>query len=414
MASIHRLTTKQINHTKKPLNDGGNLWLIVTGDSKKWVFRKTIAGRAVAIGLGGYPETGLAAARADAEQCREWIKAGLDPLQERRRIKQERENPTHTPTFTQAAARFILTNRHQWKSRKHTLQWISTLRQHARPVIGSMPVDQITIQDIQRVLNPIWNTIPETAKRVQGRVERVLDWATVQRYREGENPARWRGRLDKIYPATNKLKKQMNGGRERHHKAMPYTDLPDFWKALQERKGISPVALRFAILTACRSGEVLGAEWSEIDLDSRVWVIPAGRMKAGVEHRVPLTEPMVDLLQSLPRLNQWVFPSNQQGKHLSNMAMLKVLRDMGYGKDGQSPPFTVHGMRSAFRDWCEEQSSFPHGVIEKALAHAISNATERAYNRADLFEKRRKLMEAWGNYVLPAIAENVLKLPNVS
>jgi integrase len=394
---IHRLTDKQINNATKNLNDGGNLWLLIRRETKVWAFRYMLNGRSRKAGLGSYPAVSLAMAREAATQYKQWLSQGIDPMDQR--DKHQAEASITIPTFTSAAARFILTNRHQWKNRKHAKQWISTLRTYAKPKIGQKLVTDITTEDVKAILLPIWNSKTETAKRVQGRIERVLDWATANKYRTGDNPARWAGRLDQIYPSPNKVKKRNNGGNESHQLAMPYQDLPAFYDSLEGKDGNSAQALKFLILTACRSGEVLNAVWDEIDIENKTWTIPARRMKAGTEHRIPLTDKIIGILESLPRLSDFVFAGNRHGRPLSGMAMLTMMRKMGYIKGGQHPAYVPHGFRSSFRDWCEEQSSAPHGVIERALAHTIPNATERAYNRGDLFDKRRSLMEAWGNYV---------------
>jgi len=394
---IHRLTDKQIKNAKKNLNDGGNLWLLIRRETKVWAFRYMLNGKSRKAGLGSYPAVSLAMARETAAQYKQWLSQGIDPIDQK--DHQQAEASIVIPTFTSAAAKFILTNRHQWKNRKHAKQWISTLRTYAKPKIGNKLVTDITTEHVQAILSPIWNSKTETAKRVQGRIERVIDWSTAMKYRTGDNPARWAGNLDQIYPSPNKVKKLNNGGNESHQLAMPYQDMPEFFEGLEDKSGNSVKALKFLILTACRSGEVLNATWNEINLDNKTWTIPASRMKAGTEHRIPLTDNMIDILESLPKLNDYAFAGNRHGRPLSGMAMLTMLRKMGYVKGGQYPAYVPHGFRSSFRDWCEEQSSAPHGVIERALAHTISNATERAYNRGDLFDKRRSLMEAWGQFV---------------
>jgi len=394
---IHRLTDKQIKNTTKNLNDGGNLWLLIRRETKVWAFRYMLKGKARKAGLGSYPTVSLSMARETANQYRKWLYQGIDPMDQRDR--QHTNASKKVPTFISAAARFILTNRHQWKNRKHIKQWISTIRTYAKPKIGNRLVSDITGEDIQSILSPIWNSKTETAKRVQGRIERILDWSTAMKYRTGDNPARWNGNLDQIFPAPNKVKKLNNGGNEKHQSAMPYQELPDFYEHLEAKNSNPSKALKFLILTACRSGEVLNATWNEIDLDNKTWTIPASRMKAGNEHRIPLTDKMIEILESLPRLNDFIFAGNKYNRPLSSMAMLTMMRKMGYVKEGKYPAYVPHGFRSSFRDWCEEQSSAPHGVIEKALAHTINNATERAYNRGDLFDKRRFLMESWGQFI---------------
>jgi len=401
---IHRLADKQIRNTTKNLNDGGNLWLLIRRETKVWAFRYMLSGKSRKAGLGSYPSVSLAMARETAAQYRQWLSQGIDPIDQRDR--QQAEASKVIPTFTSAAARFILTNRHQWKNKKHAKQWISTIRTYAKPKIGKRLVSDITTEHVQAILSPIWNNKTETAKRVQGRIERVLDWAKAMKYRTGDNPARWAGHLDQIYPSPNKVKKLNNGGNENHQSAMPYQELPEFFEDLEDKSGNAVKALKFLILTACRSGEALNATWDEIDLDNKTWTIPASRMKAGKEHRIPLTDKMIEILQSLPNLNEFVFAGNRHGRPLSGMAMLTMMRKMGYVKNGTHPAYVPHGFRSSFRGWCEEQSSAPHGVIERALAHTIKNATERAYNRGDLFDKRRSLMETWGNFVKSASASS--------
>jgi integrase len=408
---IHKLTDKQVRNAKGNLNDGGNLWLLLKRETKVWAFRYMLRGKARKAGLGSYPTVSLSDAREKASQYRKWLSEGLDPIDENKRHQDEKDR--QLPTFTSAAARYILTNRHQWKNRKHIKQWLSTIKLYAKPKIGKKLVSDITTEDVQAILSPIWNGKTETAKRVQGRIERVLDWATANKYRTGDNPAKWAGNLDQIYPSPSKVKKLKNGGQERHLAAMPYDDLPKFIKRLRGKDSNAVKALRFLILTACRSGEVLNATWDEFDLDNKAWTIPANRMKAGKEHRVPLTDAMIEILESLPRLNSYVFAGNRHNRPLSNMAMLSAMRKMGYSEDGKLPAYVPHGFRSTFRDWCEEQSSAPHGVIERALAHTIPSATERAYNRGDLFDKRRLLMQAWCNFVT-AENTNVTSLRKIS
>lgn len=411
-AGIERLTDRQIKNTKKDLNDGGNLWLLRRSSGKVWAFRYMIAGKSRKAGLGSYPKVSLSSARKKAKQYRDWLQDGLDPIDEVNRLEKEKRRVV--PTFKEAATTFIEKQKPEWKSEKHAKQWTATIETYANLVIGSKPVDQITKDDMLAILQPIWLEKTETAKRIQGRIENILDWCHVMEYTTAANPARWRGHLNKLLQKPTKVKKLNNNGEEKHHLAMPYPDLPAFYDLLQKKNSISAKALQFLILTACRSGEVLNATWDEVDFDNRSWTIPAGRMKGGSAHRVPLTDVTIEILQSLQenRLNEFVFPSRKQDASLSGMAMLVMIRKMGYVKGGKFPAYVPHGFRSSFRDWCEEQSSFPHGVIERALAHTIPNATERAYNRGDLFEKRRLLMEAWGDFIEPNNSDHKLKRDN--
>jgi len=390
-AGIERLTDRQVKSTKRSLNDGGNLWILKRGESKTWAFRFTMQGKAHKAGLGSYPTVTLADARKVALSYRKLIHKGVNPINEVKRLKQETRRTV--PTFNQAAARYILKQRHEWRNKKHAKQWISTLRNHADPTIGAKLVTEITKDDVLKVLKPIWLTKTETAKRVQGRIENILDWCFAMDYTVELNPARWQGNLDKLLQSPTKIKKMNNNGVERHHPAMPYEEVPDFYAELETKNGFSVKALKFLILTACRSGEILNATWDEIDIPNKTWTIPAARMKAFKEHRVPLTDEMISILESLHVLNKYVFPGQREGRPLSGATMISTMKKMDIGH------YVPHGFRSSFRDWCEERSTSSYGVIERALAHTIPNKTERAYNRGDLFDKRRELMTVWGDYV---------------
>jgi len=407
--AINKLSELQVKRTKKTLGDGGGLTLRVTGESKSWIFRYTLNGKASVMGLGGLAETGLADARKQAEIYREYVRKGVDP-------KEERDDsgyitPDNTPTFMECATTYINNKRPEWKNQKHGDQWVSTIETYAKPIIGSKPVDQIQMHHIEKILDPIWNDITETAKRLQGRIENILDWAKIKGYRSGDNPARWRGNLSEMYPSPSKLKKRQNDGEERHLLAMPYTDVGKFMQKLKEQSGLAAKSLQFLILTACRTSEVLKATWEEIDLNEKTWTIPAGRMKAGKMHRVPLTDTMIQLLKDLPKFvdeqklgdeithTAHLFPGQKKGHPLSDMSMIVLLRKMGYVKNGKHDPYVPHGFRSSFRDWAEEQTSHPRGVVEKALAHTLQNKVERAYQRGDLLQKRAILMEDWDLYL---------------
>ena len=289
---------------------------------------------------------------------------------------------------------YIRSQRRGWKNYKHRQQWVSTLKTYARLFIGSKPVDEITTEDILEVLKPIWNSKTETAKRVQGRIENILDFAAARKWRDQNNPARWRGHLDKLMVRPSRVKSVT------HHPAMPYEDLPSFMTVLKQNDSLSAKALQFLILTAARSGETLGARWDEIDIDESIWTIPAHRMKTKREHRVPLSPLALVILKSLPKIesNPHLFPGARYGKPLSNMAMLQVMRGFGYGAGGDRGIYVPHGFRSTFRDWCGEVSTVPRDVAEMALAHTIENKVEAAYRRGDLFKKRRALMNDWAKW----------------
>lgn len=385
-----KLTARKVD-TAKPgkHEDGDGLRLVVskTG-AKKWVLRFTLNGKRREMGLGSYPERSLTEARKKAADARTLVLNGLDPIE-----AGQSQTPT-VPTFTQAAARFVRNQRRGWSNPKHARQWVATLKTYARPVVGAKPVDSITTEDVLRVLQPIWTTKTETAKRVQGRLENVLDFAAAHKWRDQTNPARWRGHLDKILPKPTRVRAVT------HHPAMPYTELPTFMQELTAKEGVSALALRFLILTACRTNEVLGAQWHEIDLEAKVWTIPADRMKAKREHRVPLVPAALAILEALPRLdgNPHLFPGSRRQRPISNMAMLQLMRGMGYGVGGDRGAYVPHGFRSSFRDWAGEVSSHPRDVCEMALAHVIENKVEAAYRRGDLFEKRRAMMQEWADW----------------
>lgn len=337
------------------------------------------------MGLGAYPAISLAEARDLALLAKRQVIASIDPIDERRR---ERQENSAKPTFASCAEQYIDAHKAGWQNAKHAAQWASTLDTYAHPKIGGLSVDQVGTRHILDVLQSIWTTKTETASRVRGRIENILDWAKVQGFRAGENPARWRGHLDKLLAAPSKVTSV------RHHPALPYTELPEFMADLRGRSGIGALALEFTILTAVRSGETRLADWSEFDLESQLWVIPPRRMKARQEHRVPLSGRVVEILKHVRSFSDsaLVFPGARFGRPLSDMSLTAVLRRMGRGN------LTVHGFRSTFRDWAGDRTSFPPDVAEAALAHSIRNKVEAAYRRGDALEKRRKLMDQWAAY----------------
>ena len=389
--SIHRLSSRKVETAKTgKYEDGGGLRLVVSnGGARKWVLRFTINGKRREMGLGSFPDVGLAEARDKAGVYRKQAKDGIDPIEARQ------VEPEKIPTFTTCAARYIRAHRRGWKNAKHARQWVRTLKAYARPEIGSKKVDSICTEDILAILSPIWTNKTETAKRVQGRIENILDYASAHKYRDPLNPARWRGHLDKLLPRPSRVKKVT------HHPAMPHTEVPSFILELDDNDSVSAKALEFLILTATRTSEVLKARWQEIDLKTAVWTIPAKRMKGRREHRVPLSDAALRVLNALPRVddNSYIFPGFRQGRPLSNMALLQLMRGMGYGVNGNRGAYVPHGFRSSFRDWSGEVSSFPRDVAEMALAHVIENKVEAAYRRGDLFNKRRNMMQEWAVYL---------------
>jgi integrase len=372
--------------------DGGGLYLQVTASgAKSWIFRFMLNGRAREMGLGALHTFSLADARERARECRKLVADGNDPI-EARKAKRAGEllSAATAITFEQCAERYIEAHRPGWRNPKHAAQWPSTLGTYAYPVFGSLPVQGVDVGLVTKALEPIWHSKPETASRVRGRIEAVLDWATVRGHRQGDNPARWRGHLDKLLPARGKVRKVA------HHPALPYDDIGEFVTALRQQEGIAARALEFLILTAARTGEVIGARWGEFDLAEKVWAVPADRMKAGKEHRVPLSFAALAVVERMKAArvddHAFVFPGGKREKPLSNMAMLKLLKRMGRSD------LTAHGFRSTFRDWAAERTNYPREVAEMALAHTVGDKVEAAYRRGDLFAKRRRLMEEWAKH----------------
>lgn len=363
------------------------LYITPTG-ARSWVLRTLIAGKRRHMGLGAFPSVTLAMAREKARAARSEVEAGVDPIAARIEVvKKLKEENLNAVTFESAAKAYIDAHGDTWKNPKHRAQWSATLATYAFPVIGSLQTAHVTQAHVLAVLEPIWKTKNETAARLRGRIEAVLDWATVRGYREGENPARWKGRLDKLLPAPGKIQKTV------HRKALTIDAVPQFMRDLRDKEGIAARALEFVVLTAARSGEVRGATWGEIDLDAAVWVVPGDRMKAGREHRVPLCTQAVELLKKMPRFvgNEHVFPS-PRGKALSDMALLTVMRRM----EMDAVP---HGFRSTFRDWVGERTDYPRELAEQALAHTLENKVEAAYRRGDALEKRRTMMQEWSDFL---------------
>jgi len=355
--------------------------------ARSWLLRISIADRRREIGLGGYPDVTLAQARDKARELRAKVDAGLDPVEGRRAAKAAlRASAAATITFDEAARRWHRSKRHEYRNEKHAAQVLTTLMTYASPVIGSLPISAVTLAHVVQVLEPIWTCKTETAARLRGRIENVLSWATVSGFRFGENPARWKGNLDAVLPKPGKV------SRVSHHNALAIDAVGRFMIALRQVAGMGARALEFAILTAARSGEVRGAAWMEFDLTNAVWTVPASRMKAGREHKVPLSQEAIAILEGLPRFegSDYAF-SAPRGGALSDMTLSAVLRRM---KVDAVP----HGFRSTFRDWASERTAFPSDVAEMALAHAIGNKVEAAYRRGDLFEKRRLLMNQWAEF----------------
>jgi integrase len=392
--TIGQLTALKVDKAKRPgmYADGGGLYLRVThSGTKNWVFRFMLNGRPRWMGVGPLHTIGLAEARNRAAGFRLQRHDGIDPIERRRAERQgARLDAAKAVTLKECAATYTASHRPGWRNPKHAAQWEATLATYAEPVMGGLSVQAIDTALVLKVLEPIWTVKPETAGRVRGRIESILDWAKARGYRAGENPARWRGHLDKLLPSRSKVQ------RVEHHAALPYAELPRFLVSLREQEGIAARALELAILTAARTGEVIGAQWGEMDLLGKTWTLPAVRMKAGREHRVPLSGPALAILQEMQAHRHaddaFVFPGARPGRPLSNMAFLMLLRRMGRAD------LTAHGFRSSFRNWAAERTNFPAEVAEMALAHTVSDKTVAAYNRSDLFERRRRLMAAWATF----------------
>ena len=392
--------------------DGGGLYLEVKpGGTKVWLFRYQFQGKPKKIGLGPFsPTNSLAGARKKAQTLRALLENGIDPQKDRaERLTQQRLEDARAMTFQQCAETFIATRENGWRNPKHRQQWRNTLSVYVYPILGKLPVASVDVPLVLKVLHQsvpakrgkkaglLWDARPDTAARVRGRIEAVLDWAKVNQYRQGENAARWQGNLGMILKKARTVK---------HHAALPDAEIKTFLRDIRKEPGVATLALQFLIFMAARTGEVLGARWSEIDETAAIWTVPAERMKAGREHRVPLTAPALAVLAKaklLRRADDYVFPGRKNKASLSNMALLALMRRADWGD------MTAHGMRSTFRDWAAEETNFPGDVAEMALAHAVSDKVEAAYRRGDLFEKRRKLMDAWAAYCESTKGGNVVQ-----
>jgi integrase len=388
-----------VKHVSRPgkYSDGGNLYLQVRKATRKspsddvtksWLFRYARFGKDTWMGLGPYPDVSLSEARNLATQERKKILQGVDPLTDKRARKiAARAAHDNMLRFAECAELYVESQAPGWSNPKHIEQWRSTLKNLAGPIIGHLSVDQIDTALVMRCIEPIWTTKTETASRLRGRIEAVLDWAAVRGYRKGDNPARWRGHLDKLLPRPSQV------ARVKHHPALPYTEVGAFMQQLRGDSRIASRALELTILTAARTNEVIQARWSEFDLDLKTWIVPAERMKSKREHRVPLSDAAVKALDAVQgRSKRYVFPGHKRGSHLSNMAMMQVLKRL------ERTGITVHGFRSTFRDWCAESTNYSADVAEMALAHTLRDKTEAAYRRGDLFEKRARLMADWARY----------------
>ena len=411
MRGIQRLSALQVARKNQAgrYGDGGGLALQISRwGTKSWLFRFERNGRERQMGLGSLATLSLAEAREKARECRKILLDGLDPIEVRRAQKLERRAAAARGlTFKQCAEKYLAVHETSWKNPKHRKQWKNTLTTYCYPTIGHLDVAAVDVALVLKCIEPLWLVKPETAGRVRGRIESILDWAKVRGFRQGENPARWHGHLDQVLPERSKV------AQVRHHPALPYPDIPAFMAELRAREGTSARALEFTVLTAARAGAVIGATDDEIDLDAKVWTVPPGRAGTKIvgeklkPRRVPLSDRAVEILRSVPREegNPHIFIGAKAGKPLSDMAMLQLMRAM-------RPGYVPHGFRSSFKDWCSETTNYPNEVSEAALWHVVADKVEASYRRGDLFEKRRRLMVEWSKYCAKPVAnkDNVVRL----
>lgn len=415
----NRLSAAEARHVTKPglHADGGGLYLQVTlhqdGETirRSWVLRvRAPSGKIRSMGLGPLSDVTLAQARERADEARRMARQGIDPIAKRSADRAATAAAAaQMLTFKEAAEAYVKAHRASWRNAKHAAQWDATLEAYAYPVFGPVAVADVSLAMVLKTLEGIWSTKTETASRLRGRIEAILDWATVRGYRTGENPARWKGHLQKVLPPKARIRPV------KHHSALPFDAAGDFVRAVREVEGVGPRALEFTILCAVRTGETRLARCSEFDLEKRVWTIPASRTKTGKEHRVPLSDRAAAIVRELSPLaaqarrrgevDPYVFPGHGAGKPISNMTMLMVVRRLG------QRDLTTHGFRSTFRDWASERTSYAREVAEAALGHAVGDRVEAAYRRGDLFEKRRKLMQAWAEFIArPAANGEVISI----
>lgn len=394
--TINQLTSRKVEHLKKKgwYADGAGLYLKVKpSGAKSWAYRYQINGKQKWQGLGAVTKlNGLEAARKAAAVSRQLVKDKIDPIEHKNQQALEKElKAARTVTFKECAVQYIDSHKAGWKNAKHINQWSNTLETYAYPVIGDLPVSKVDTEHVLKVLEPIWFTKTETASRVRQRIERVLSWATVRKFRTGFNPALWRGHLDQVLPQRTKVQKP------KHFSAINYREIPDYFSLVRKTETIASRALAFIVLTAVRSAEGRCVTYSELNLEEGVWTIPADRMKAGREHRIPLSDEAMEIIAEMEVFKRdaddYVFTGMKPGRPVSEAALRKLIK-------GTHPEITIHGFRSSFRDWAAEQTNYPREVAEAALAHSLKDKVEAAYRRTDLFEKRRLLMNSWEDYCL--------------
>ena len=408
VAELSAKEVRDLKHRGRGLNItypvggvAGLLMQITPTGARSWVLRTMVGSKRREIGLGGFPDVTLAQARERAREAKEAIRQGVDPIEQRRAARAAlTAQQARGLTFAGAMEAYLKIKLTEFNNDKHRKQWRASLDAYAVPSLGPMLVSEITVHELARTLEPIWLTKTETASRLRGRIEAIMAWATVKGHREGDNPARWRGNLDAILPKPSKVSKVV------HHPALAHADVPSWFADLRKRDGMATRALEFLAMTVARSGEVRGAAWAEIDIDTALWTIPADRMKAGKEHCVPLTPNAVALLNALPKMkgSDFVFPAARGGM-LSDMALSACMKRINEAKIGgyidsrSGRPAVPHGIRSAFRDWVSEHTDYPRDMAEISLAHSVGSDVERAYRRGDQIEKRRAMMADWGQFL---------------
>ncbi len=408
MASLNKLNNSQVKSAKGTglLSDGGGLYLQISkAGTKSWLLRFNLNGKRREMGLGSYRDFGLADARDAAADARKLSKKGIDPIKERKDSQQAALKLAQgQKTFKECAEKYIADHEASWKNPKHIQQWKNSLINYAYPVFGDWPIGKVDHDAVQRVLNPIWHTKTETANRVRGRIERVLDWAKVKKMRSGENPALWRGNLEHIYPKPNKLINVV------HMPSLPFTEMSSFLSLLRNKKTLAASAVELMIYTVTRPNEAVGAKWAEFDIENKTWAIPKERMKGNAEHIIPLSNACLTLLNNIPHIDnqELLFPNTKKGKPITDSAMLKLTKSLG--KEIGCPDITDHGFRASFKTWASETQNFDRQAVEFCLAHKIKDKAEASYHRGNLLDKRLIIMNTWARYCLNENRENVIPI----
>lgn len=408
MTSINKLNHTQVKSAKEAglYSDGGGLYLQISkAGTKSWLLRFKLHGKRREMGLGSYRDVSLFDAREVAAEARKLVKKNVDPIEERKASQKALARLAEgKKSFKECALEYIEAMEPSWKHPKHSEQWKNSLINYVYPVFGDYPIDQVDREAVQKVLTPIWNIKTETAGRVRGRIERILDWARVKEYRSGENPAYWRGNLEHLYSKTSKI---MN---VKHMPSLPFEKMTAFVSKLTEREGLLPCAVQLLIYTVTRPTETLSAKWKEFDLEARTWSIPKDKMKGNIEHVIPLSDQCVEMLENMPRYSwsDFLFPSTKEGKHLSSSAMLNLIKAVG--KEIDHPEITAHGFRASFKTWTSDTQNFDWQAVEFCLAHKIKDKAAAAYHRSNLLDKRKVIMSAWANYCSDAEVNNVVSI----